>query len=73
MNSELKDPIILLNDVKEKKILLEKVEKENYALEKYLNRIRIRKKPQKQKKTLANIKSLFNRGNNAINFFKDYS
>ena len=73
MNSELKDPIILLNDVKEKKISLEKVEKENYALEKYLNRIRIRKKPQKQKKTLANIKSLFNRRNNAINFFKDYS
>ena len=73
MNSELKDPIILLNDVKEKKISLEKVEKENYALEKYLNRIRIRKKPQKQKKTLANIKSLFNGRNNAINFFKDYS
>ena len=73
MNSELKDPIILLNDVKEKKISLEKVEKENYALEKYLNRIRIRKKPQKQKKTLANIKSIFNRRNNAINFFKDYS
>ena len=73
MNSELKDPIILLNDVKEKKISLEKVGKENYALEKYLNRIRIRKKPQKQKKTLANIKSLFNRRNNAINFFKDYS
>ena len=73
MNSELKDPIILLNDVKEKKISLEKVEKENYVLEKYLNRIRIRKKPQKQKKMLASIKSPFNRRNNAINFSKDYS
>ena len=73
MNSELKDPVILLNDVKEKKISLEKTKKENYAPEKYLNKIRIGKKPQKQKKTLANIKSLFNGRNNAINFFKDYS
>ena len=66
------DPIVLLNDIKKKKISLEEAKNKQQNYLNYLNVIRRGNKNADQKKTLANINIHFNARNNAIKFIEDY-
>ena len=67
-----KDPISLLNAIKEGEISVEesKNRQKNYLY--YLNIIRKGYKNSTQKKTLSNIENHFNARESAIKFFEDY-
>ena len=71
--NKIKDPITVLNDIKEGKISIQeaKDKQENYY--NYLNKIPKGNKSANQKRTLANINILFNARDNAIKFYEDYS
>ena len=53
--------------------MLEKVYVEQEIFNRYLKSIRIGNKPDKQRKTLANVSMPFNGRNNTIKFFNDYT
>ena len=72
-NLLLIDPMIFLNDIKTGKISLEEAKSLQQDYEAYLKRIRKGNKNVKERKTLANIKILFNARENAIKFIEDYS
>ena len=69
--SELIDPVVCLDSIKKSEILIEEARHKQEGFNRYLKK-GIGNKSDKQKKTLANIKKLFNRSNNAIKFVDDY-
>ena len=71
--NKIKDPIILLNDIKEGKISVEEAKEKQKDYYSYLNTIRRGNKNASQKRTLANINILFNARDNAIKYIEDYS
>ena len=66
--NKIKDPITLLNDIKEGKISLEGAKEKQNDYYSYLNTIRRGNKNASQKRTLANINILFNARDNAIKY-----
>ena len=71
--NKLKDPIALLNIIKNGKISLEEAKEKQKDYYNYLNTILKRNKSANQKRTLANIKIFINARDNAIKFIEDYS
>ena len=71
--NKLKDPIALLNNIKNGKISLEEAKEKQKDYYNYLNTILKRNKSANQKRTLANIKIFINARDNAIKFIEDYS
>ena len=71
--NKIKDPITLLNDIKEGKISVEETKEKQKDYYSYLNTIRRANKNASQKITLANINILFNARYNAIKYIEDYS
>ena len=71
--NKIKDPITLLNDIKEGKISVEEAKEKQKDYYSYLNTIRRGNKNDSQKRTLANINILFNARDNAIKYIEDYS
>ena len=71
--NKIKDPIILLNDIKEGKISAEEAKEKQKDYYSYLNTIRRGNKNASHKRTLANINILFNARDNAIKYIEDYS
>ena len=71
--NKIKDPIILLNDIKEGKISVEEAKEKQKDYYSYLNTIRRGNKNASQKRTLENINILFNARDNAIKYIEDYS
>ena len=71
--NKIKDPITLLNDIKEGKISVEEAKEKQKDYYSYLNTIRRGNKNASQKRTLANINILFNARDNAIKYIEDYS
>ena len=69
---DLDDPLTLLNNIKKGKILMGKAMEQQHNFYKYLNLIRIGKKYDNQKRTLANINKFYNARDNAIQFIHDY-
>ena len=71
--NKIKDPITLLNNIKESKISLEEAKEKQKDYYSYLNTIRRGNKNANQKRTLGNINILFNARDNAIKYIEDYS
>ena len=71
--NKIKDPITFLNDIKEGKISMQEAKDQQQNYYNYLNTIRKGNKNVNQKRTLANINTLFNARDNAIKFYEDYS
>ena len=69
---DLDDPLTLLNNIKKGKISMGKAMEQQHNFYKYLNLIRIGKKYDNQKRTLANINKFYNARDNAIQFIHDY-
>ena len=69
---DLDDPLTFLSNIKKGKISMEKAMEQQYNFRKYLNLIRIGKKNDNQKRTLANINVFYNARDNAIKFIHDY-
>ena len=67
-----KDPISLLNDIKEGKISIEEARNRQKNYLHYLNIIRKGYKNSVQKKTLSNIENHYNARNSVIKFIEDY-
>ena len=70
--NRIKDPITLLNDIKEGKISLEEAKEKQKDYYNYLNAIRRGNKSDNQRRTLANINSHYSARNGAIKFIEDY-
>ena len=70
--STLKDPLILLEEIKKSKFQLEEVKNNQQNYLNYLNIIRKGNKTANQKNTLANINIHFNARNSVIKFIEDY-
>ena len=68
--SELKDPF--LDSIIKREISIEEARYKQEKFNRYLKKIKIGNKSEKQKKTLANINKLFNGRNDAIKFADDY-
>ena len=71
--NKVKDPIDLLNDIKEGKISLEEAKEKQKDYYSYLSMIRKGNKNASQKRTLANINIHYNARNSAIKFIEDYN
>ena len=70
--SGVKDPITLLNDIKENRITMKQAKASQEDFNNHLKTIRRGKKTEQQKKTLSNINTLFNERNDSIKFVEDY-
>ena len=70
--NDLDDPLTLLNNIKKGKISMVKAMEQQYNFRKYLNLIRIGKKNDNQKRTLANINVFYNARDNVVQFIQDY-
>ena len=70
--NKIEDPITLLNNIKNGKILLKEAKDRQQNYYNYLNTKRRGNKNASQKRTLANINILFNARDNAIKFIEDY-
>ena len=70
--SGVKDPITLLNDIKEKKITIKQAKTSSENFNNHLKMIQRGKNTEEQKKTLANINMLFNGRTDSIKFVEDY-
>ena len=70
--SDITDPIIFLNEIKNGKVLLEEAKNIQQHYLEYLNIIRKGNKNAEQRKTLANINILYSARNNVIKFIEDY-
>ena len=68
----MKDPVAFLDSIKNMKYQYKKHDIKQKEFSRYLKRIRIVNKSEKQKKILANINELFNEINNVIKFVDDY-
>ena len=68
----LKDPLLLLNDIKEGKISIQEAKNTQKEYNKQLNLIRRGNKNNIQKETLNNINNLYNARDMAIKFIEDY-
>ena len=71
--NKMKDPITILNDIKEGKISVEEAKEKQKHYYSYLSTIRRGNKNASQKRTLVNINILFNARDNAIKYMEDYS
>ena len=71
--NKIKDPITILNDIKEGKISIQEAKDKQENCYNYLSKMRKGNKSANQKRTLANINILFNARDNAIKFYEDYS
>ena len=67
------DPLTLLEKIRDGKITLERAKELQEDLNNTIERIRKRNKTQEQRKTLANLNTVFNGRNEAIEFYNDYS
>ena len=70
--NKIKDPITLLNNIKEGKISVEEAKEKQKDYYSYLNTIQRGNKNASQKRTSANINILFNARDNAIKYIEDY-
>ena len=68
----MKDPVAFLDSIKNMKYQYKNHDIKQKEFSRYLKRIRIVNKSEKQKKILANINELFNEINNVIKFVDDY-
>ena len=68
----LKDPIVLLNNIKTGKISIQKAKNTQKEYNKYLNLIRRGNKNNTQRQTLNNINNLYNARDMTIKFIEDY-
>ena len=68
-----KDPMTLLKDIGDGKISVEEAKEKQKDYYSYLNTIRRGNKNASQKRTLANINTLFNARDNVIKYVEDYS
>ena len=68
----LKDPLVLLNNIKKGKISIEESKNTQKEYHKYLNLIRRGNKNNIQRETLNNINNLYNARDMAIKFIEDY-
>ena len=68
----LKNPLLLLNDIKEGKISIQEAKNTQKEYNKQLNLIRRGNKNNIQKETLNNINNLYNARDMAIKFIEDY-
>ena len=71
--NKMKDPMTLLKNIGDGKILLEEAREKQKDYYSYLNTIRRGNKNASQKRTLANINILFNARDNVIKYIEDYS
>ena len=71
--NKIKDPIVLLNDIKKGKRSLEEAKEKRKDYYNYLNTIRKENKSANQKRTLAYINIFINARDNVIKFIEDYS
>ena len=70
--NKVKNPIDLLSDIKEGKIVLEEAKEKEKDYYNYLNMIRRGNNSANPKRTLANINIHYNARDNAIKFIEDY-
>ena len=68
----LKDPLVLLNNIKQGKISIQEAKNTQKEYNKYLNLIRKGNKNNIQRETLNNINNLYNARDMAIKFIEDY-
>ena len=68
----LKDPLVLLNNIKKGKITIQQAKNTQKEYNKYLNLIRRGNKNNIQRETLNNINNLYNARDMAIKFIEDY-
>ena len=71
--SELKDPVAFLDSIKNSEILIKEAWHKQEEFNRYLKKIGIGNKSEKQKNTLANINKLFDGRNDTIKFVDDYN
>ena len=71
--NKMKDPMTLLKNIGDGKILVEEAREKQKDYYSYLNTIRRGNKNASQKRTLANINILFNARDNVIKYIEDYS